>query len=192
MFFSFSKRRGVGVRWGEGAGWPLWCNTAIKRNSFADRMSPALSLLGKEPHGSEVRDVGRISDRLSLYPSSPKVQSCASHGGCLGQGRVRLVRLQRQALGQGPRPRRLAGGTLVAAMSGMHWWKLLSWIEPQPGVVGIWLNALSSRHKSRFFLGRPRTLEASLGHGAVQPKNVRDHHIRDCALFTMGLYRFGE
>lgn len=72
------------MRWGEGAGWPLWCNTAIKRNSFADRMNPALSLLGKEPHGSEVRDVGRIRDRLSLYPSSPKVQSCASHGGMLG------------------------------------------------------------------------------------------------------------
>lgn len=72
-------------------------------------------------------------------------------------------------------------------MSGMHWWKLLSWIEPQPGVVGIWLHALSSRHKSRFFLFRPRALEASLGHGAVQPKNVRDHHIRDCNSVYSGI-----
>lgn len=154
-------------------------------------MNPALSLLGKEPHGSRVRGAGRTRAGPSLYFSSPKVQSCASPGGCLGQGRVRPVWLQRQAVGQGPRARYLAGGTLVAAVSGMHWRKLLSWIEPRPGVVGIWLHAFFSQHKSSFFLGGPRAQEASLGHSAVQPKNVRDLHLRDCTLFLVGLYLFG-
>lgn len=181
----FSSAKG-----GKGAGWHFWCNTAIKRNSFADPMSPALSLLGKEPHGSRVRGAGRTRAGPSLY-FSPKVQSCASPGGCLGQGRVRPVWLQRQAVGQGPRPKRLVGGTLVAAVSGLHWQKLLSWIEPWPGVGGILLHALFSQHKRSFFLGGPRAQEASLGHGAVQPKNVRDLHLRDCALSIVGLYLLG-
>lgn len=60
---------------------------------------------------------------------------------------------------------------------------------------GLWafgcMHALVSRHKCSFFLGGPRAQEASLGHGAVQPKNVRDLHLRDCALFIEGLYLFG-
>lgn len=120
----------------------------------------------------------------------PGVQNSASPAGCVDQGRVWPVGLQRRAPGQGPRPgcpageaRDPAGRPVWAAVAEATLQK-----DPWLGSVGIWPSALSSRNKSRFFPGRAR--EASLGHGAVQPKNVRDFHIRNCALFTVGLYSF--
>lgn len=181
----------------------FWCNTAIKRNSFAIPWVLHGHFRGKSHVG--VKSETRAGEPTGLLFTPPPPRSRVLPARRDVWAKADSDRLGSrgghgdEAPGQGGRQvehRKPRTGTLVAAMSGTPWRKPPSGSNPSggwgafrsPPFLGILQHSFSSLSKGGFFPRGSRAVEASLGHDAVQPEHVRDPDRKYCTLFTAGLY----